>query len=155
MIIRQAQLGDLEKIVQLIAPFMNDFIVEDDKQPMNEGQRHFSRSVIQAYLEDAGIHYFVAEKQIQQQHCIVGIMAYRAPRHILHFFVDATWQGQGVGTQLWQFVQTHMGLEKGQCVTVNSSCFAEKIYKKMGFSTVSDVQEAQGLRFIQMQKQIK
>ncbi len=37
-------------------------------------------------------------------------------------------------------------------ISVNSSCYAQPIYQKIGFKTVSELIEAHGLRFMMMQK---
>lgn len=142
--IRQAKIEDKKQIAALIRPFINDFAID------SEGRKKFSSQMIQQFIEHSDIHYFVYEKSNQ----ILGVMAYREPAHIVHFFVNEHQQGQGIGRQLWAHVETMMRSMQIKLISVNSSCFAEKIYKKMGFEAVSDVIEAHGLRFIQMQKHI-
>ena len=142
--IRQAKIEDKKQIAALIRPFINDFAID------NEGRKKFSSQMIQQFIEHSDIHYFVYEKSNQ----ILGVMAYREPAHIVHFFVNEHQQGQGIGRQLWVHVETMMRSMQIKLISVNSSCFAEKIYKKMGFEAVSDVTEVHGLRFIQMQKHI-
>ncbi|MFW1755044.1 GNAT family N-acetyltransferase [Acinetobacter wanghuae] len=140
--IRQATTQDLNQIVALIHPFIDDFAVDD------EGREKFNLQMILQLIEHPDIHYFV----YLQANEIVGVMAYREPAHIVHFFVKEIQQGQGIGRALWNHMQAVMDTVDTQIITVNSSCFAEKIYRKMGFESVSDVIEAHGLRFIQMQK---
>ncbi|NHB56574.1 GNAT family N-acetyltransferase [Acinetobacter sp. 194] len=142
--IRQATAQDLNQILALIHPFIDDFAVDD------EGREKFSLQMIQQLIEQPDIHYFVYLQASE----IVGVMAYREPAHIVHFFVKEEQQGQGIGRALWSHVQVVINRVDTQIITVNSSCFAEKIYKKMGFESVSEVIEAHGLRFIKMQKHI-
>lgn len=140
--IRTANSTDLIKIIDLIDPYIDEFSVNSD------GRRKFSSSIIQSMLENPMIHYFV----YQQTNEIVGIIAYKEPSHIVHFFVDKQYQGKGIGRQLWNHVEAIMTLNTFPSITVNSSCYAEKIYNKFGFESVSDVIEEDGLRFIRMQK---
>lgn len=140
--IRLANTKDINQIVALIRPFIDDFAIDD------EGRKKFSSQMIQEFIEHSEVHYFVYEQSSE----ILGVMAYREPAHIVHFFVNEHQQGQGIGRQLWAHVEGMMRLMRIKLISVNSSCFAEKIYKKMGFAAVSDVIEAHGLRFIQMQK---
>ena len=52
---------------------------------------------------------------------------------------------------MWQFVENKIK-ENSSNVTVNSSCYAQAIYEKFGFTTISSVIENGGLRYIPMQK---
>ena len=144
IMIRKVVTEYLIHIVDLIDPYVDDFAVD------NTGREEFSTQMLKSLIENPDIHYF-AYKQSNQ---IVGVIAYREPAHIVHFFVSKNHQGKGIGRCLWQHVESMMKSSGIKLITVNSSCYAEKIYKKMGFESVSEVIEAYGLRFIKMHKYI-
>jgi len=143
MSIRKIKTSDLDQVVQLIQPYVKDFVTN------REGEEKFSRNAIQKISETTDIKYFVKE----QHQKIIGVIAYRQPAHLIHFFVDQLHQKQGVGRELWGFinqqVESNSNIDKW---TVNSSCYAQPIYEKLGFTTQSDVIENHGIRFIQMEK---
>lgn len=142
--IRKVRKEDLAQIVALIAPYINDFAIN------HEGREKFSEIAILNLIGQPNVHYFVYQESNQ----ILAVIAYRTPAHLIHFFVDQSRQGQGVGRKLWLHIEALIESSGQNLVTVNSSCFAEKIYKNLGFVSVSATLEAHGLRFIQMQKHL-
>ncbi|QHI73614.1 GNAT family N-acetyltransferase [Aminipila terrae] len=79
---------------------------------------------------------------------IVGVIATRNDgNHIALFFVHEIYHGQGIGRKLFETVISE---STGEKITVNSSPYAVKIYKKLGFLPDSDEQIADGLRYIPM-----
>ena len=139
--IRSAKPSDIDEIVALIQPYIIDFAIS------TEGEEKFNRTMIEKLLEMPSMQYFVFEKNEQ----FIGVIAYRQPAHLFHFFVHQNFQRQGVGKQMWQFVENKIK-ENSSSVTVNSSCYAQAIYEKFGFTTISSVIENGGLRYIPMQK---
>ncbi|MEB3754125.1 GNAT family N-acetyltransferase [Acinetobacter sp. MD2(2019)] len=143
MTIRKIKNSDVQNVFQLIQPYVKDFAINRD------GEEKFSLPMIQKISEMADVEYFVKE-ELQN---IIGVIAYKKPAHLLHFFVDQSHQNKGVGRQLWEFLnqqlKNHQNIDKW---TVNSSCYAKPIYEKLGFITTSDVIESHGIRFIQMEK---
>ena len=140
--IRIAESTDVKNIVDLIGSFVDDFLVDE------KGREKFSSSVIQELVDDPKIHYLVYLENNQ----IIGVISCRELSHIVHFFVDKQYHGKGIGKQLWNHIEYLVESNKTRVITVNSSSYAENIYKKMGFETISDVIEQDGLRFIKMQK---
>ncbi|MCG5265089.1 GNAT family N-acetyltransferase [Acinetobacter pittii] len=139
--IRPAKFSDVEKIVQLIRPYIKDFAIS----PV--GEEKFSLAMITKLLEMQSIKYFVFE----QNDCLVGVIAYKEPAHLIHFFVDQEFQNNGIGRAMWEFVENKIKLESSR-MTVNSSCYAQSIYEKFGFEPMSTVVEDMGLKYIPMQK---
>ncbi|MHA3049504.1 GNAT family N-acetyltransferase [Acinetobacter sp. ANC 4641] len=142
MQIRQTTLRDIPAIQSLIQPYLVDFVVDES------GLAHFSEQVVTDFINHPEVHSFVAEQSQQ----ILGVIAYREPAHLLHFFVDQRHQSQGIGRQLWQWAEQHALQQPIQEFTVNSSCAAQDVYRRFGFATTKDVTEAHGLRFIPMKK---
>ena len=139
--IRLATHADLEQIERLIQPYIADFAIS------REGEEKFSSAIILRLLNTPQVHYYVYE----QHETVLGIIAYKEPGHIVHFFVDTTVQKQGIGRKLWNYVAAELQ-ENITVISVNSSCYAQPIYQKFGFKAVSEVIEAHGLRFVMMQK---
>lgn len=142
--IRKAYAEDLAQIVALIEPYINDFVINHD------GREKFSKIAILNLIVQPNVHYFVYQESNQ----ILAVIAYRIPTHLVHFFVDQHRQGQGIGRKLWSHIEALIQSSGQNLVTVNSSCFAENIYKNLGFESVSETLEVHGLRFIQMQKHL-
>lgn len=139
--IRPATHADLEQIERLIQPYIADFAIS------REGEEKFSSAIILRLLNTQQVHYYVYE----QNETILGIIAYKEPAHLVHFFVDTTVQKQGIGRKLWNYVVAELQ-ENITVISVNSSCYAQPIYQKFGFKAVSEVIEAHGLRFVMMKK---
>lgn len=142
--IRQATVSDAKNIATLIQPYINDFVVDEI------GLDKFDVAFIQQLICSPEIHYWVLE-QVGQ---MIGVIAYRQPAHILHFFVDTQYQRQGFGQQLWNHLVTQISQDHIDVMTVNSSCYAQPIYAHLGFECVGAVEEMQGIRFIRMQKKM-
>ncbi len=83
---------------------------------------------------------------------LVGVIEMRDCRHVALFFVDAAFQGRGVGREL-------LALSVEECrkrnrrlkeITVNASPNAVEAYKKMGFIPGKEEQMLHGIRFVPM-----
>ena len=81
---------------------------------------------------------------------LIGVLATRGEdgSHIALFFVDAAWQGRGVGRALFTYAREQCRSER---MTVHSSPYAKRIYEHLGFSAVSDEQLSNGIRYHPMQ----
>ena len=84
-----------------------------------------------------------------EESALVGILATRGEdgSHIALFFVDALWQGRGVGRALFEAARGHCSSDR---MTVHSSPYARPIYEHLGFSALSDEQLSDGIRYIPM-----
>jgi GNAT superfamily N-acetyltransferase len=139
-VIRIAELSDSVDIQQLIQPYISDFAINA------EGEQKFSQFALEQLLQQTEVNYFVYERASK----IIGVIAYREPAHLVHFFVDQADQGQGIGRLLWNYLLQSLEDGNPQQVSVNSSCNAVAVYEKFGFQCISDVCEFGGLRFIKM-----
>ena len=142
MLIRSANLQDIDQIVQLIVPFIDEFAIN------SQGRTLLGRTNIIKLLNMENMQYFVAEADCQ----IIGVIAYMKPAHLVHFFVDQDHQRQGIGRQLWDFVEADAKKNLITKFTVNSSCNAQKVYQAFGFKQSASVLEQHGLKFIPMCK---
>ena len=138
--IRTAHVQDLISIQQLIQPYIADFAINP------KGQEKFSLLFLEKLLLSTEIDYFVDEDAEK----IRGLIAYTSSSHLLHFFVDQSYQRQGIGRKLWNFVLERLETNGSTSITVNSSLYAVPIYQKIGFHIISDVCEFEGIRFVKM-----
>ena len=140
MKIRTATLSDIDQITALIAPFIDEFAVDQN------GRQLFTAHMIQRFIENSEIDYFVYENN----HKIIGVIAYKQPAHLIHFFVNQSFQGQGIGRAMWEFVLNQLIQNQSLECTVNSSCNAQVVYEKFGFKAISNVIINRGLRYVSM-----
>jgi N-acetylglutamate synthase-like GNAT family acetyltransferase len=113
-----------------------------------------------AYFKDMGVQptrdriaggqfgYWVAEAQGE----MVGVVAMRDMTHLFNLFIDARWQGCGLGRRLWETAKAHAIAWGGPAVfTVNASPNAATIYRRWGFADTAPLMERGGIAFIPMQ----
>lgn len=79
---------------------------------------------------------------------LVGTLCMGAPQHIGGFFVDAAYHRRGIGR--WLFEAMRQDYTR-QVFTVNSSPYAEEVYRHLGFTQTDREQTVDGLRFTPMQ----
>jgi len=77
-----------------------------------------------------------------------GVLATRGSSHIALFFVDAAHQNRGIGRAL---LSAAWDVCRADGMTVNSSPYAVKIYRRLGFEPVSSEQVRDGIRYTPMQ----
>jgi ribosomal protein S18 acetylase RimI-like enzyme len=142
--IRRVKIEDISAIQAIIQQNLSDFLVHTD------GLEKFNDFALQRMVLNPDIHYWVYEKQRK----VIGCIGYRVPAHLVHFFVDQSYQGQGIGKQLWIYAFEHLKRKYPQQehfkMSVNSSPAAVVVYKKLGFETVSALCESGGIRYVKM-----
>lgn len=143
--IRQAEIADAENIASCIALALNHF----DEMPKSKSL--FSKEALVSHINHQEIKYFVAE--LKQS--LVGVIAYKQPAHIFHFFVHPNLQFQGVGTHLFNYVLDQLTQMDIQQITVNAHIGAVHFYKKLGFTSQSEVDIFEDMKFIRMKKMIE
>lgn len=140
MKIRIAACEDVEQITALITPFIDEFSVN------NNGRQLFTTEMIQRFVENSEVDYFVYENN----HKIIGVIAYKKPAHLVHFFISKAYQGQGIGRTMWSFILDKVQQTEASVFTVNSSCNAQMVYEKFGFIVRGQTIENHGLRYVPM-----
>jgi GNAT superfamily N-acetyltransferase len=148
MKVERATVADASRISALVNALSKPFLVA----PAGEGAEPFlaaiSESAIQGYVSASNFEYFVAESQGQ----LAGVVALRDNSHLFHLFVAESFQGQGLGGQLWRMVKAR-AIHSGNLgkFTVNSSLNAVPFYEKFGFVVSGPVVQTHGVAFQPMQ----
>lgn len=79
---------------------------------------------------------------------LAGVLAVDyANAHITSFFVDAAFQGRGIGKRLFRHMLGYGGINR---VTVNAALYATEIYHRLGFEDAGPSAEKDGVRFTPM-----
>jgi predicted GNAT family N-acyltransferase len=75
--------------------------------------------------------------------------------HLFSLYVGTAWHGQGIGKRLWEAARDG-ALARGNpgTFTVNSSTFAESMYRHLGFEATGPVAEMHGIRFVPMRLEL-
>lgn len=81
-----------------------------------------------------------------QNKMVIGVLAMRSD-HISLFFVNKEYHRKGVGKTLFNYMKEHSDKNR---FTVNSSPYAVKIYKKLGFIPRDIEQITNGIRYTPM-----
>ncbi|QUM89041.1 GNAT family N-acetyltransferase [Moritella sp. 36] len=148
MIIRKAELDDVEAISQLITPLVIKYILPTCSK---EGGLLILNSMapncISNYL-DAGYVYHVAELNSE----LIGVVGMKENAHLYHLFIADSQQGKGLSRTLWELARD-VCLANGNegKFTVNSALNATDVYLKFGFVPVSGVRERAGIKDMPME----
>lgn len=80
----------------------------------------------------------------------VGYIHIRDGNHICLFFVNLSYQGQGIGRLLFEEAVRQCYPHGSAYFEVNSSLFAVPIYEALGFQRQSGVRLVNGIRFVEL-----
>lgn len=81
---------------------------------------------------------------------LIGIIATKSEgRHISLFFIKPSFQGKGIGKQLFKAAVSDKPVSE---MTVNSSSYAIPVYRKLGFEPIGEEQETHGLKSTPMRR---
>lgn len=86
---------------------------------------------------------------------IVGVMAVRPPFHISLLFVDPQFHCRGIARSLFETVLEVCKRNGYTEITVNSSPYAVKIYRRLGFVDTDVEQTVNGIRFVPMKYSVR
>lgn len=145
--IRPAVADDAAAISALILSLQPYLTIEPDGSGAEEFLVSLSPDIIRRNLQDDHYHYQLAF----DGEALAGVVAVRDNTHLFSLYVGSSWHGQGVGKRLWH-VARDAALARGNpgSFTVNSSSFAEAMYRHLGFTATGPVAEMHGIRFIPM-----
>lgn len=144
MEIRQILEKDREKALELV---WNVFVQYESPDYSKEGIEAFYQSVIvnEDYINNIVMYGAFEENKIK------GAIATRnSGNHIALFFVDGRYHKQGIGKSLFQKVLAESTDDE---ITVNSSPYAVKVYRHLGFCETDTEQTEDGIRYTPMKYQ--
>lgn len=151
MRIRKALLSDAKDISELISGLSVKFIAD----AFSSYGREFLLSTmtpqaIEKHIQ-SGYRYHVAE----MDGSLVGVVAVRDNKHLYHLFVAEEYQRQGIAKELWQLAMEEC-LNNGNTgeFTVNSSEYAQGVYKQLGFVAQPGPRIKNGVVFFPMSLQL-
>jgi len=149
IIIRRAQESDAPAISALIVELQPLLTIAPDGAGADQFMASIRQEVIAANIRAENYRYHVAVALDGGR--IVGVVAVRDNSHLFSLYVDRQCHSQGLGRRLWQAAREE-ALARGNpgSFTVNSSEFAEQVYRRWGFMPTNTVQEMHGIRFIPM-----
>ena len=145
--LRPATADDASAISALILSLQPYLTIEPDGSGAEEFLVSLSPDIIRRNLKDENYCYQLAF----DGDVLAGVVAVRDNSHLFSLYVGSAWHGQGVGKWLWQAARD-AALARGNpgSFTVNSSAFAEGMYRHLGFTATGPVAEMHGIRFIPM-----
>lgn len=147
MHIRPATPDDAECISALIVRLSPTFTLHPDGAGAEEFFAKVTPQVIREYLASPEYAYLVAE----EEGSLAGVVGVRGNGHLFHLFVEPALQGRGLSRRLWEMAMD-AALRAGNPgeFTVNSSLYAEPIYRRYGFVPTGPRVETDGIAFVPM-----
>ena len=150
--IRPASPDDASAISAFIHALSPYFTIEADGRGAEQFFASISSEAIAGYIRSPNFAYFIAHKDGQ----LAGVAALRDGSHVYHLFVASEYHGRGYGRTLWEHLLQHARQKEGLTrLTVNSSSYAEQMYRHFGFEPTAEKQMMHGLAFIPMQILLK
>jgi GNAT superfamily N-acetyltransferase len=145
--LRLGTADDASAISALILSLQPYLTIEQDGSGAEEFLVSLSPDIIRRNLKDENYCYQLA----LDGDVLAGVVAVRDNTHLFSLYVGSAWHGQGIGKRLWE-VARDRALARGNpgSFTVNSSAFAEGMYRRLGFTATGPVAEMHGIRFIPM-----
>jgi len=145
--LRPGTAEDASAISALIMALQPYLTIAPDGSGAEEFLVSLSPDIIRRNLQDENYSYQLAF----DGEVLAGVVAVRDNTHLFSLYVGSAWHGQGLGRLLWH-VARDAALARGNpgSFTVNSSAFAESIYRHLGFTATGPVAEMHGIRFIPM-----
>jgi len=145
--LRPADAEDASAISGLILSLQPYLTIKPDGSGAEEFLVSLSPDIIRRNLQDEKYCYQLAF----DGEALAGVVAVRDNTHLFSLYVGSPWHGQGLGKRLWE-VARDAALARGNpgSFTVNSSTFAEAMYRHLGFAATGPLAEMHGIRFIPM-----
>jgi len=153
-LIKEVDVRDIKQAVDLINNVFSDFVAPDFSENGKNTFKNHLKSEYDEYFSDSR----TGNKNMwacYQNGEILGIIATSDISHISHLFVDKKHHKKGIARHMFDFVlekiKQHGGITQ---ITVNSSPYAVKIYKKLGFIETDKQQEKDGIVYTPMIRNI-
>lgn len=139
---RASATTDVTAIRHLILSLIDVFIA--DRQNATAFLGTLSLESIEKRLASSDFDYWIARSDQGHIHGVIGV---RSRTHLYHLFVDPNFQGNGLGTALWEHAQSELA---GSIRTVNAAPNAAPFYQRLGFMDDGNEVHKDGLAFVPM-----
>lgn len=151
VIYRKMRSGEESQVFDLVNAGFDEYVLPDVTP---EGAKEFFRAAREMIHDRPPGHFILVA---ESKGGIKGMIDARNNRHICLFFVAKAFQGKGIGRGLLEqaaaeCVRNDPGVSE---IEVNSSLFAVKIYKKLGFTESNHEQLVNGIRFVSLSKPLR
>lgn len=145
--LRPGTVDDAPAISALILSLQPYLTIEPDGSGAEEFLLSLSADIIRRNLQADNYSYQLAF----DGEVLAGVAAVRDNTHLFSLYVGTDWHGQGIARRLWNLARDE-ALARGNpgSFTVNSSAFAESLYRYLGFVPTGPLAEMHGIRFIPM-----
>lgn len=137
-------------VFELVKSGFDEFVKPDLTE---EGTVEFFEAS-HSFIHERPDNHFIFVARLENE--IIGMIDVRDNSHICLFFVPKEFHHQGIGRRLLDQAISRCCLQIPQIKTmdVNSSTFAVKAYKSLGFVQIQEVQLVNGIKFVPMIKAI-
>ncbi len=144
MEIRKIMKEGLPAVLDLVWTVFLEFEApEYSQEGIDEFKRYIDQQAKETTLEIYGAF---------EENELLGVIATRNERsHISWFFVKKEYHGRRIGRKLFEHI---VPFSSTDFITVNSSPYAVKIYRKLGFADTAAEQVTNGIRYIPMKYMI-
>ena len=151
IIFTELQIDEINQYSNIINNVFDEFVGKDYSELGNKTFKDFidPKNILERY--NKGMHnYYVAKNNKE----IIGVLKIKNLDHISLFFVKKEFHGQSIGKKLIKKYLSTLDKKIIKIVTVNSSIYAEKIYSKLGFKKINEIQEKNGIKYIPMEYKV-
>jgi GNAT superfamily N-acetyltransferase len=146
------QEGEEHEITGMIKTVYNEFVAPDYCDTGNQFFYEFIMPEnISKRIQDGVDRLFTAKLDKK----IIGVISFKNKSHLSLLFVLKEFQGKGVAKKLFDFYLENTKSDRISEFTVNASPYSKKIYEKLGFEALSEMQEANGIKYFPMNKKLK
>lgn len=151
ILLRPGTADDAAAVSALILSLQPYLTIEPDGRGAEEFLVTLQPDIIRRNLRADNYSYLLAWDGAE----LAGVAAMRDNAHLFSLYVSRPWHGRGVGRQLWEALRDQ-ALARGNpgAFTVNSSPFAEGMYRHLGFVPTAPMAEMHGIRFIPMRLEL-
>ncbi len=147
---RPMNAGEEAAVCQLVVEVFNEFVAADlEPDGIEEFLRFANPQALRARLQPDGFVLVACQAEV-----IVGMLEFIPPDRIAMLFVSL--RDQGIARELLTRAIDRVRADNPQLhkLTVNSSLYAEPIYRKLGFQATGDATRINGIMFIPMQRSL-
>lgn len=141
----------LKPVLNMIWAVFLDFEAREySKEGIAEFKRYIEFSNIKNLITNSNMKMWVAYTDNKP----VGALATNPDNHISLLFVDKNYHRQGIAKSLFYAMLSSLDKIKYTAMTVNSSLYANEVYKKFGFKNIGETKEVNGIIFIPMKMEL-